>query len=262
MKTAFYLGIILVSLAGCVSSGTDQQTLEAYNSTLNAQLSSIQTTATVERERLLVTIEHAETRVAHVSTQQREMLSTLEERGVDTSILPSVITEPAPASNNDLPTPAIQVNDNRPPVATPPAVTVTQVQVTPFTVTPEAVTPEAQQANLTDLVTSRRVGNDDCALDITNQFESDTQQIYVVARAVNIQAGMTITSTWWQNGTQVATFDFAPDFDIENACIWFFAEQSDFQFAPGNYQVALQIQGTPVEQAIQFAVVESMNEGS
>ena len=147
--------------------------------TLDTQLSGIHTTATAANELLMITVEYADTQVAHASTQQSLILATLGARGVDTNVLPGVVT-PAPTTSN-LPTPGVSVNNS---ITITPVLVATRIPVTPFTTTPQPV-----QVNLGDIVTATSVGDDDCATGVTDQFTPTSERIYVVARAYQIEPG-------------------------------------------------------------------------
>jgi hypothetical protein len=76
----------------------------------------------------------------------------------------------------------------------------------------------------------------------------------VVARAVDIAAGSVLTSQWFREDVLLTTFDYMPDFVIENACIWFFADQTDFEFALGSYSVNLLVNGEAAAPSIPFTI--------
>jgi len=105
------------------------------------------------------------------------------------------------------------------------------------------------------------VGQDDCALNSITQFTTETTEIYVVATASNVQPGTTITSRWQSPLSQQVTFDFVPDFYIEEGCVWFFIEPVDLDatavsFTPGNWTVALEINGQAVGVPLSFTVID------
>ena len=114
--------------------------------------------------------------------------------------------------------------------------------------------------SLSDVVTSTGVRNDDCASNPTNQFESNADSIYVVATAHNIPSGTTLVSRWRRDGSELVVLDFTPDYDIDNACIWFFIDQTDTPFTPGNWDVTLQVGGITAA-TVSFTVVEAMSGG-
>ncbi|HRF95656.1 MAG TPA: hypothetical protein PLZ51_10695 [Aggregatilineales bacterium] len=250
----FTLFIILMTLSACGASSTDQQTMVAYNTAIVTQRAVFYLTATVEAERGFVTLDAIQDRIDRAIIQRQFMLSTLEARGVDISRLPQLTTPtPAPFSPTPSDSSAITATPMNGDVALPTAVVVTLIAITPTSNIPQA-TPNANSP-LRDVVMSQGVGNDDCAVGVTNTFSVNTAEIYVVARAVGIQAGTNLGASWAKaDGTALVRFDFTPDFDIENACIWFFAAPEDFPFEAGGYSVVLDINNVPVGTPIPFII--------
>ena len=102
---------------------------------------------------------------------------------------------------------------------------------------------------------SQRVGNDDCAVGVTNTFSVSSTQIYIVARAVGVQSGTRLGSVWRKaDGTPLVEFDFTPDFTIQDACIWFFAAPEDFPFEAGSYTVTLTVNNQPASNPVPFTI--------
>lgn len=228
--------------------------MEAQIDARSTHLHALYVTATVEFERLSVTLEHLETRIARVRNERGEIIATLQMRGVDTSVLPGEAPAPAPTAEIDwlagaageIPTPSPS----------------SAIQITPFaTTTPRGMLPsqptfaETGPLRLRDITLARAVGSDDCASQVTTQFLTTDARIYIVARAVDVSAGTVITSRWMQDGVELVTFDFIPDFVIENACIWFYVEQVDFPFVVGAYTVQLFLNGLPATSPVPFTVV-------
>jgi hypothetical protein len=270
--------VFLLGLTACANTSTDQQAAVAYEATLSTQIAALQATATTEYERLQVTIQFSETEIARRATQNAVMLSTLQARGVDTSSAPgqgevaavpaTVVTQAAPnteiggidgAATTDggfQPGQGLEGGNtgvNPPPanVNAPGAVAVPQNSPTPLPVDPNSP--------LTNVVAATTVGNDDCAVDPSTQFTSDTQQIYVVARAVDMPAGTTVETQWYRDGSPIWDFSFTYDNYVDNACIWQFADQTEFVFAGGNYRVDLLVNGEPTGQNVQFTIEGGTN---
>lgn len=235
--------LIILLVTACGQTSTEKQTLEAHDQSLNTEIAGLQATANIEQERLLITVEHAETQVARASTQQLLIILTLEARGVDTLVLPGVATA-MPTTENSFPN---TTGDNVGSAPTPPRVAVTPAS------TP---TPNINISNpyLTNIVVSTDVGSDDCAVNVTNTITPNTERIYVVATAREMPDGTTIVSRWQRGGTEVAVYDLTYDY-IEEACIWFFVDQTDFAFTPGSYSVALDVDGVTITPPIPFTVV-------
>jgi hypothetical protein len=98
------------------------------------------------------------------------------------------------------------------------------------------------------------VGKNDCALAAVNSFPTTVKQIYVVATAVNIAPGAKLTSRWSYEGQEVVVHDFAPDFAINENCIWFFIDPNDAPFTPGKWSVLLELDGIPQGQPTPFTI--------
>ncbi|MDX2076888.1 MAG: hypothetical protein SFZ02_10685 [bacterium] len=251
--------IILILLSACGASSTDQQTMVAYNTAIATQRAVFYLTATVDAERGFVTLDAIQDRIDRAMVQRQFMLSTLEARGVDISRLPQLTTPtPAPFSPTPSDSSAITATPMIGDTPLPTAVVVTLIAITP-TANIAQQSPAQNTANtnspLRDVVMAQGVGDDDCAVGITNTFSVNTAEIYVVARAVGVQAGTNLGASWAKaDGTALVRFDFTPDFDIEDACIWFFAAPEDFPFEAGGYSVVLDINNVPVGTPIPFII--------
>jgi hypothetical protein len=131
--------------------------------------------------------------------------------------------------------------------------------------TPEAITPAltatvAGPPRLSNIVTAEAVDDNDCAVNPTSSFTTTTEQIYVVAVAAGLQPGSTVvTSRWRQEGAEVVTFDFNPEFS--EGCMWFFIDQTDIAFTPGNWSVELEINGGLVGAPLPFTILDAAASG-
>lgn len=246
-------GIIAITLVACGEIRTDRRTLEAQLNFHETRRAALYTTATVAIERELIVVEDAQTQVARAKAQQAGMLSTLEARGVDISILPLAATLPSYPTQPTVPP---QFGE---PTALPVTQPVAAPQVTPFTMTPaNTVVPQIATTNsLRSIAMARGVDDNDCATGITDIFNTETERIYIVVQAIDIQSGMVITSRWLRDDIELVTFNFTPDFHIEDACVWFFADQTDFDFMPGNYSIILEVNSIPASQPIPFTIVDA-----
>lgn len=226
-------GLLAITITACDNTDSAEQMLLDQNATLSTEAAIIGRTATVAADRRRVTLEYASGEVSRLNTQQARIIGTLAESGVIVADLSGMATSaPTTAPNPVTAAPGV----------TPPA-TAPAVQVTPFTSTPRP-TDIGNQPALIDAVTAQGVGPDDCATNITNQFSTAVQEIYVVATAVNIPDGTQIGSRWQQG--ELTLWDFGLEFGfIDRACIWFFATPEDFPFAPGDYRVVLTINEQP-----------------
>lgn len=233
--------VCLMSLSACEGTGVDGD-LRAEHAIAGTQFSALELTATLQRARLQTTLDYSSTRVSFAATQSQFLKATLISAGTPPAVLEEfqrnfALTAP--------PTSALELSpasDNRS----------APLQITPFALpsrTPSNV------ARLENVVTAQGVDANDCARNVTNRFRTDSPQIYVVATAIDIQRGMTISSRWLLRNEEVIRYDFAPDFDIQRACVWFFIDPTDVSFEVGEWSVALDINGQAASPLIPFTIV-------
>ncbi len=236
------IGLLAALAAACTPQNEIELTLVAQNVSLNTQIAAVRQTATVDADRLQVTVEYMNTLVAQAQEQRSQLQATLIARGADPAAVGANITPAAPVA----PLPAATA-------ASAPTTAPGDVPVTP----PGAASTATSAApTLANIVTAASVGNDDCATEITSAFSAASSRIYVVATAYNIQPGTLILSRWYREGQQIITHDFTPDFEINDACIWFFIDQTDIPFTPGSWGVDLEINGAVVGPSTPFTVTE------
>jgi len=239
-------------------------TLAVQNQVLNTEIAVIRATATVEADRMMVTLEHAQTAVSHVDGQTQDLQATLVARNG----LPADLNNITPAAEVALATvpPILDLGQTGNGVA--------PIRITPGATTPPGIpqqdsnaalviTPVAPQASgpISNIVTAGSVGDDDCALNPGASFTTATPEIYVVARASGIGSSDNITSRWSAGGSEVVSYDWTPDFEIEDACIWFYIDQTEVTFTPGNWQVQMELNGQPVGSPVSFSIAESSAPG-
>jgi len=252
------LCLLLLLVSACATTSAEQQTLVAHETQIGSALDTIYNTATAEAERVQVTVEFVNQRIAAIGTQTGLTIATLQARGLVVNELPAPLSPTPRADATRAPTLPGLVGQ---PVATvDPNASPTSVLVTPFrmaTLTPlptsevEVDTPQI----LTDIVLASAVGNDDCAVNPTSTFTPDTQEIYIAARAVEMPDGTTVTTRWQRGEAELVSFDFTYDF-VEDACIWFYADQSNFEFEPGEYSITIEVNGLPYGQPVAFTITE------
>ena len=242
------LGLLAALAAACTPQNEIELTLVAQNVALNTQIAAVRQTATVDADRLQVTVEYMNTLVAQAQEQRSQLQATLIARGADPAAVGVNIT---PLALQTTPLPAAEAASAPGAVVVPPPAP-GDVPVTPFSAENAPVTSAAP--TLANIVTATGVGQDDCAVGVTSVFSASSERIYVVATAYNIQPGTLILSRWFQEGRQVVTHDFTPNFQINDACIWFFIDQTDAPFTPGNWAVDLEINGAVVGPSTRFSV--------
>ena len=249
--------LLLLLLAACTADPSAEQTAAAINSTLGTQVAIRRVTSTHDADRRFVTQSALETAAALAQRRQGQIISTLAELEFPTPdvrlITPAALpTNPAFA----LITPTPDVFETASGGITRAAPTSDPLE-TPATTTPTpgpaTQTPDPSLPRVENVVTSTGVGSDDCANGVTGAFSAQSSAIYIVATAFNVPRGATIASRWLRDSEELARFEFAPDFEINGACIWFFADQTDFTFTAGSYRVEIEISGV-VAGAAEFSV--------
>ena len=250
-------GLLVLLLAACGTTGSEQQTLVAFDNSLETERAVVAETATADMESLLFTLDYSALQLTREQDRQSNLRSTLEQRDIVVQLPPTLTPSPSPSSTlTSTPT-----NPNQPQATIPP----TAVIVTPFrpsdTPSPNTATPRPTVmtvvTNIRNVMMAEGVGEDDCATARMLEFSTDITEIYVVAQAFDIIPGMRITSQWRDaSGELLAEFDFVPDFAINSECIWFYAEPSDFDFIPGSYTVTLLVNGEDQNATTTFQIVE------
>lgn len=245
MRHSVYLcGLLAVLWLGACSDSGARQTLEAENAALSTEINIIRTTATFQRDVLQITAENAERVLTQVVRQNQAISATLQATGVNATAIALVKPDGTVAAT---PT-ASSSNFNQNPATTPEVISGTLVG------TAFVPTETPGQATLYNVVMAEGVGDNDCALAAVTSFSSSAEAIYVVATAANITPGTLLGAQWLREGVPLTSQDFTPDFEINQNCIWFFVDQTDFAFTPGNYSVQLLINNSPVGAPTAFAV--------
>jgi hypothetical protein len=236
------LTIVLASMliVGCQRQNEVELTLVAQKISLETQIGAIRETATVDAERLQITVEYMGTLVGRAEEQRSQLQATLVARGSD----PSSIGADAAAFTTPFPTPDNGVVNNVPGAVETPLVPTVELS------------PQAAVPGLQNITMAPGVGSDDCALNPTSSFTLDTAEIYVVATGVSITAGTNVAARFAIAGQEIR-HDFTPDFDIDGNCIWFFIDQDDLPFVAGTWSVQLELNGASASSPIPFTITES-----
>lgn len=230
--------LTLFLVSACQRQNEVELTLVAQKLSLETQIAEVRQTATVDSERLQITVEYMGTLVSRAEQQRFELQATQIERTPD----------PAgnPTGNQPLTTP----------FPTPGGTVVDNAALTPAPDAEVTATPEDPGVpELQNIVMSTGVGSDDCAAGITSTFTTSTVEIYVVATAVNITPGTNIAARFSVAGQEIR-HDFTPDFEIDGNCVWFFIDQTDLEFRPGNWSVQLELNGAPASTPVAFTITE------
>lgn len=249
--------ILLMCLAAACGPSETEQTLVANHAQFSTQILSIRETATLEAARLRTTLEAAETRVSLLATQSQFLKATaVANGGILTELnafqqeFMSGLVVSAPSFST--PAPGLAQTDAQ-----------LRPQVTRERIVPQQAPQQAPQATivtdptlprLTNAVTSFSVGQDDCPTNISSTFTTTTSEIYVSARAFNISAGTNMLSRWLLRNEEIIQHEFTAGFDFSDACIWFFIDQTEVVFEPGDWSVILYINGNQASDPVAFTI--------
>ena len=219
------------------------------------QMGQIYNTATVARARLQTTLDFAGTRVAQIEQSGAFLRSNLSALGTDSAFIDETLrqalavqAETAEASAAaPLPASADAANAASGPILTP------YLASQP----PSAATAAETGPRLAEAVLASGVNSEDCPLDVNPQFTTGSSAIYVVARAFDIPAGATFSSSWRFRDQEVASHSFRAEHSIHDNCIWFYIDQSDVIFSAGRWAVQLSLDGSALTPLLPFEVVDS-----
>ncbi|MEM6284042.1 MAG: hypothetical protein AAF787_17755 [Chloroflexota bacterium] len=230
-----------ISACGAIVGPTAQEsTLQAQNNEMSTQIFDLRQTATVEIDRMMITVEHAQTEVGSVQLQRDAMRATSLARGTDPAFFEASIPGGSNLPAGITPEAIIPVDPNAPVVAPPitPAGAPIQPAAQPTQPAPQPAIPLDGPRLLSPTLTTG-VGNDDCATVSLTTFDAATPEIYIVATAMEFPTNTTVTTTWTRDGQVMESYDFTYDFEIDGACIWSFIDQTEFTFTPGQWAVQL-----------------------
>jgi len=255
----FLSALLAVLLSACAPPPDPAPglTAAALNPTLATAAAFARATATYEADRREVTRIAAFEALGRASNRQSRLVNTLEALDLPRPDVRLITPEMLPTSAlRATSTPEVVSGVGGVTIAAPtldPNLTPTPTPL-PTDVLPPTNTLSPDAPRLAGVVTTTGVDSNDCPLSPTSTFSTATPEIYVAATAFNISPGDIIASRWLKDGAEVALFDFAPDFNINGACIWFFANQTDFPFtAASAYQIDITINNNIV-QTLTFTV--------
>jgi hypothetical protein len=247
--------LLLAALAsGCnfFAPPAAEQTRIADHAATATQIGGLRQTATVQADRLALTLEYAQTAVGAANAQSTRIAATLMATGmppIDVRNITPLFATPAPddvrseASNGSAPPPVFAITpiisdsgaQGNSELLSPP---------TPAPITEQTIDPDAP--HLTDIVITQAVGADDCAVNSTSVIPTNVEGVYVSAVAHNLTPTNVVVSRWSREGTEMVFYEWSPGFDIEEGCIWFYMPASDVDFTAGNWSVQLELDGSPV----------------
>lgn len=258
---SWMLCLLLLSLAAC---GTNDsiRTLEVNHAAAGTQVADLRFTATVQAARALTTVDFVETRAALVATQSDFLESTIEATGISPAIVGTqrfiiLGSSPTPLPSPSLAPEASEEGGNVP-QASPISAEINVNFVTPTTLPSPTPSPDPNAFRIETPYTATGAGNDGCGAGLTSSFTTTSPEIYVIARAYNIEANtVSFEARWTRDGNPVGpVYDFTPDYDADELCIWFFVDPSDFEFTAGFYTVSIDVNGVASSNAVPFSIIE------
>lgn len=221
--------VTLTLLGACQRQNVVELTRVARGVYLETQIAAVRETATVDSERLQVTLEYMATRVEVIRRQYQGMSSTLVARG-----------SPAPGrADLATATPFPQPDD-----------ALSAARVAPAA---GRTAPAPGQVVFGDVVMAASVRADDCADERRVDFQTDSERIYIVATAYNLRAGARLAARFVIAGREIL-HEWRPAARIDGNCIWFFIDQSDLPFVTGTWSARLELDGQPASETLSFDI--------
>lgn len=220
------------------------------------QLDQLRSTATVARARLQITLDFAGTRVAQIEQSGAFLRSNLSALGTDSDFIDANLRQLADQPQVG----AVESREETAAVAgASPTIDLNDALSAARAATPTArveATPDFLP-RLDDLVLSSGVDSEDCPVDINPLFTPDSTEIYVVARAYDIPAGATLSSSWRHRDQELVSHSFRTEHLIDDNCIWFFIDQTDTSFTVGRWAVQISLDGSALSPLLPFEIVEN-----
>jgi hypothetical protein len=265
MKRLILIITMILLLAACGSDNT-VRTLEANHMLAGTQIADLRITATVQAARAQTTLDFMQTRAAFAAIQSGLLESTLAADGTD---MPYIETQraiilgssPTPSMAPVLAAEATEGVDS--PTFTPVSETPTPTipGVTPIFPTASktaTLPPDPNALRIENPITALAAGSDGCGANITSAFTVNTEEIYIIIKAYNLRAReVTFSSHWTYEGQAIGpVFEYTPERNYDELCIWFFVDQTDFEFLAGDYTVGIDIDGAPVFAPLAFNISE------
>jgi hypothetical protein len=258
MKRWLMLGLLLFSLAAC-GSNDEIRTIEANQVVVGTQLADLRITATVEAARALTTVDAVQTRAALAATQSNFLESTLIATGFQAEAIETQRQVILGSSPTPLPSPIVNPESSEAVDLAFAAASPTRPLVTLNAPNPTAAVAGTSDPNALQVgtpYTALGAGQDGCGENMTAVFNSDTAEIYVIVQVANVKANtVTFAARWEREGQAVGpVYDFRPDYDVDELCVWFFVDSTDFEFLTGAYTVTIDVDGVPSSNPVAFVI--------
>ncbi|GAB5492336.1 MAG: hypothetical protein Phog2KO_25510 [Phototrophicaceae bacterium] len=258
---------LMFILSACATTESSL-TLEANYALAGTQVADLRITATVQSARAETTLDFMGTRSSLGATQSIYLESTLIATGYPEQALATQrqIILGNTATARPTATPLAETSDQTGIATTVPmletftptvpGVTLNAPQPTATVTTIVQVTQDPNGLRFGNLVTATGAGDDGCGTGINSIFSTDVGEIYAILPVFNITANQSTFSARWSRDGQLVgpIYDFSPDFDADELCIWFFADETDFEFLPASYTVTIDVNGQPATAPAPFII--------
>lgn len=264
MKSLLLLSTLIFILSACATTESSL-TLEANHAIAGTQVADLRITASVQAARAETTLDFMGTRASLGATQSSYLELTLIATGFpadsiatqrqvilgNTATPRPTLTLPAETSNQVIETSAPMLETFTPTV---PGVTLNAPQPTATTFI--QASPDPNGLRFGNLVTATGAGDTGCGTGVSSIFAAGVPEIYVILPVFNITANeVTFAARWQRDGQAIGpVYDFSPDFDAEELCIWFFVDETDFEFLPAQYSVTIDVNGQPATNPAPFII--------
>lgn len=251
--------VMLMSLAACATTN-DDSALATNHAIAGTQVAYVRLTASVQAARAETTLEYLSTRAVVAATHSRFLEATLITTGIPADTLATqrqVILGNSPTPQpTTLQTPD-EVVDPTASASAIPTIPIATINAPNATRIPQIQATISQTGLFFgNIITATSEGTDGCGAGETTIFTSSSQAIYVIVPAFNIRANThTFSAVWTRAGQSVGpVYTFSPDFDADELCVWFFVDQTDFDFMRGEYTVSIEVDGQAISSPVPFVI--------
>jgi hypothetical protein len=254
--------MILTSILLLSACGTDNSiyTLEANYALAGTQVADLGVTASVQAARAQTTLDFMQTRAAFAAIQSGLLEATLAADGtgepfIETQRALVLGSSPTPSLTSES-TEAVNLPTFTPVSETPTATIPVVIPIIPSATIAPTLPADPNAMRLENPITALASGNDGCGANITSSFTVNTPEIYVIVTAYNLERrGATFSAKWRYEGQPIGpVYDYTADKDYEQLCIWFYVDQTDFEFLVGNYTVVIEVDGMAAFAPLPFTI--------
>ncbi|RMG82317.1 MAG: hypothetical protein D6712_14910, partial [Chloroflexi bacterium] len=96
--------------------------------------------------------------------------------------------------------------------------------------------------------------SDGCAARVQTSFPLTSSQIFIAARARNVQSGTSVEVEWFNESRLVLRDSWTIPVNAEDYCFWFSLTPQDVPFVAGNWSAWLYVNGQPIGEPLTFSI--------